>query len=93
MSAFRPRGLTAVRRPLALMRDWRWRATGPRWAERAIVVPSWSRAPRLTAAVCRFHLGRRLGRTDGAEVIVYNLPYYAPLARRWPGVPARLFRL
>jgi hypothetical protein len=91
VSAFRPRGLAAVLRPFRLVRDLRWRATGPRWNERAFIVPSWSRAPRLTAAVCRFHLSRRLAQLGSDAVIVYNLPHYAGLARRWPGVPRVYF--
>jgi glycosyltransferase involved in cell wall biosynthesis len=90
ISAFVPRGLAAaVRQPLSLARDWQWREICPRWWEQAVVVPSWSRVPGLTAAVCGLHLGRRSGVAD--TVIVYTLPYYARLACRWPGVPRVYF--
>jgi hypothetical protein len=90
--AFRPYGpATAARRPLAAIRSWRWQQTGPRWWEQGFVVPSWSKAARLTANVCAVHLGRRLARVRGDAVIVYNLPYYGPLARRWSGVPRVYF--
>jgi glycosyltransferase involved in cell wall biosynthesis len=92
VSAFRPQGLTtAVRHPIATLRQWRWRQTAPRWVERPVVVPSWSRAPRLTTALYRFHLGRRLNRILDDAVIVYNLPYYSGLAQYWADVPSVYF--
>jgi Glycosyl transferases group 1 len=92
VSAFRPHGLAAaVRHPIGLLRERRWRQTGARWFERAIVVPSWSRARRLTTALCRFHLGRRLACVQSEAVIVYTLPYYGGIAHRWPAVPRVYF--
>jgi glycosyltransferase involved in cell wall biosynthesis len=89
--AFRPCGPSAaVRRPAEIARTRRWQETRPRWVERTIVVPSWSKAPRLTTAVCRFGVGRRLRRVEN-PVIVYTLPYYSGLARYWLGVPRVYF--
>lgn len=88
--AFRPQGpAITARRPLALFRGWRQMA--PRWWERAVVVPSWSKAPRLTASICAFHLGRRLAALDDDTVIVFTLPHYAPLAEQFSGVPRVYF--
>lgn len=85
--AFRPIGPAAAsRRPLGLLRDYRWRQTGPRWQEHPVLVPSWSKAPRLTAGICAAHLGRRFATVGHQAVIVFTMPYYANLARRWPGV-------
>jgi glycosyltransferase involved in cell wall biosynthesis len=74
-----------------LVRDWRWRQTGPRWWEQAVLVPSWSKAPRLTTGICAAHVGRRLAALGNDAVIVFTLPYYAGLAGRWPGVPRVYF--
>ncbi len=85
--AFRPRGpAAAARRPPGLFRDWRWRQTAPRWWEQAVLVPSWSKLPRLTTRVCAAHLGRRLAALGNYAVVVFTLPHYAGLAGRWPGV-------
>jgi hypothetical protein len=88
--AFRPRGPAAVaRRPFALLRGWRQAA--PRWWERAVLIPSWSKTPRLTTGICSFHLGRRLADLGGDAVVVFTLPYYGRLARMWPDVPRVYF--
>jgi glycosyltransferase involved in cell wall biosynthesis len=90
--AVRPVGpAAAARRPLDLVRDWRWRQTAPRWWDQAVLVPSWSKAPRLTTAVCAARLGRRLAALGHDAVVVFTLPYYAGLAGRWPGVPKVYF--
>ena len=88
--AFRPLGpVAAVRRPKALLRGWR--QTALRWQERAVLVPSWSKAPRLTASLCEMHLERRLAALGDDTVVVFTLPYYAPLAERFAGVPRVYF--
>jgi Glycosyl transferases group 1/Glycosyltransferase Family 4 len=90
--AFRPLGPTAVaRHPVGFLRDRRWRQTGPRWWEQAIVVPSWSKAPRLTTRLWSSHVSRRLTALKHDAVILYNLPYYAGLAGRRPAVPQVYF--
>lgn len=90
--AFQPIGLGAVRRqPFDLLRDYTWRQTGPQWQERPVIVPGWTRAPRLTTAIGAAHVGRRLAAVRGDAVIVFTLPCYAGLARRWPGVPKVYF--
>jgi glycosyltransferase involved in cell wall biosynthesis len=90
--AFRPIGLAvAGRRPLRLIHCGRWRQTAPRWFEHAVLIPSWSKTPRLTSAICAFHLGRRLDDLDGGAVVVFTLPHYSRLASRWPAVPKVYF--
>ena len=92
VSAFRTRGpAESLRRPWRPLRDRTGRKTDPRWWEQTILVPSWSKAPRLTTAVCRFHLGRRLAALRDDAVIVFTLPYYGRLASRFPGVPKVYF--
>jgi glycosyltransferase involved in cell wall biosynthesis len=83
--AFRPHGpAAAVKNPGALVRGWR--QTAPRWWERSILAPSWSKAPRLTTLICAFHLGRRLAALHDDAVAVFTLPYYAGLPEQFPGV-------
>jgi hypothetical protein len=88
--AVRPRGpAAAARQPLALLRGWG--ETGPRWFEKAMLAPSWSKAPRLTSASVAATVGRRLAALRNDAVVVFTLPYYSRLARRWPGVPKVYF--
>lgn len=90
--AFRKHGpAVAARHPFRLLRDWQWRQTGPRWFEQAVLVPSWSKLPRLTSFGCQVRLGRRLKSLDGEAVVVYTLPHYSRLAGRRPGVPQVYF--
>jgi glycosyltransferase involved in cell wall biosynthesis len=89
--AFRTRGPAAARHPFALLRGWRWRQTNRRWWEQVVLMPSWSKAPRLTSAVCGFHLGRRLATLTDDAVVVFTLPHYSRLAGRWPSVPCVYF--
>ena len=71
----------AVRRPASLFRGWR--QTGPRWWEKTVLVPGWTKAPRLTTRLWAFELDRRLkGLADTA--VVYTLPQYGRLAGRHP---------
>jgi hypothetical protein len=91
VSAYRPYGpKAAVGRPLGHLQSRLWRDIRPQWAERTFVVPSWSKAPRLTTACCKRVLGRRIARVNN-PVVVYTLPNYAGLARRWPEVPRVYF--
>jgi hypothetical protein len=87
--ALRPVGPAAVvRRPSLLLGGWRM--SGPRWWDWTVVVPSWSKLPRVTTAACAFPVGGRLaGLAD--PVLVFTLPFYWRLARRWPGVPKVYF--
>ncbi len=88
--AFRPRGPAAlIRQPVEPLHGWR--QTGPRWWERVLPVPSWSKAPRLTSSICAFLLGRRLMSLRNDAVVVYTLPYYGPLAARFASVPQVYF--
>jgi glycosyltransferase involved in cell wall biosynthesis len=83
--AFRPRGPGALMRRLCGL--WQgWQQTGPRWWERVVPVPSWSKVPRLTARICGFHLGRRLTALRNDAVVVYTLPYYSRLAAQFAKV-------
>jgi hypothetical protein len=90
VSAFRPRGpVAALRRPFDLIQGWR--RTAHRWSEMPFLIPSWSKTPRLTANSCGFHLGRRIASLRGDMVVVFTLPYYASLARRFSDVPRVYF--
>jgi teichuronic acid biosynthesis glycosyltransferase TuaH len=89
--AFRTRGpVAAVRGAAEFLRSRRRRLDRPRWSERPILIPSWSKLPRITTAVCRHELGRAVrGATN--PVIVYTLPHYAGLVDEWPHVPRVYF--
>jgi glycosyltransferase involved in cell wall biosynthesis len=87
--AFRKRGPgSAARRPLDLLRGWHQTARG--WWERNVLVPGWTKAPRLTARLWARALRRRLARLDDA-VVVYTLPHYGCVAGRSPAVPQVYF--
>lgn len=92
VSAFRTCGpIAAIRRPAAYLRDKKWRAIDPRWREQTVLVPSWSRLPRLTTT-CWAHRIRQCQATARGElVIVYTLPYYAGLVPKFPTVPQVYF--
>jgi len=92
VSAFRTCGpIDVVRHPWRHFRGRRWRAIGERWFEQKVVVPSWSRLPRLTTATWARHINQRISTLSGDVVIVYTLPYYSDLPPKWMRAPQVYF--
>lgn len=92
VSAFRTCGpIAAIRRPIAYLRDKRWRTVDQRWQEQTVLVPSWSRLPRLTTACWARRIRQCRAPAHGEMVIVYTLPYYSGLVPKFASVPQVYF--
>jgi hypothetical protein len=57
----------------------RWRPTAPGIEERFLAVPGFTRFPRATGRLLRFHLNRYIARFGRPDAIFYTNPLYAGL--------------
>lgn len=57
------------------------RRLGPRLLECWVIVPGWNKCPRISSAILRRVLTRRLGRQGDEAAILYTFPFYSHVAR------------